>query len=181
MEGCEVSALAARAGGGDAAAFGGIYDLYFDRIYRYVYYRLGNARDAEDLTEQIFLNAWRAIGRYRVNGSPVIALLLRIAQNALIDHLRTRKDAAPLEDGAIDPALWCDPVAAADLQCTQGELRHAIIGLKPEQQRVVIMRFIDNLSYAEVAAALGKSGGAVRVIEHRALVALRQALTKEIR
>ena len=176
-----VAALVARATAGDTEAFGQIYDLFLDRVYRYVYYRLGNVGDAEDITEQVFLNAWQAVRRYRDKGSPFIAWLLRIAQNAIIDYRRTRKQNSALDEGTVDQALWADPVAVADLRCTQGELRRAILRLKPEQQQVIIMRLIDDLSYAEVAAALGKSEGAVRVIQHRALAALREALMKETR
>lgn len=175
----EVTALAARAATGDGEAFGQVYDLYMDRVYRYIYYRLGNARDAEDLTEQVFLDAWRAMPRFRASETPVIAWLMRIAQNAVIDHLRTRKAREPLDDGIVDESLWSDPVALADLRCTQAELRRAILRLKPEQQQVILMRFIEGLGYPEVAAAMRKREGAVRVIQHRALIALREALTKE--
>ncbi|MCL4467018.1 MAG: sigma-70 family RNA polymerase sigma factor [Chloroflexi bacterium] len=176
MEDREVAALAARAAAGDGEAFGRIYDLYLNGIYRYVYYRLGSARDAEDVTEQVFCKAWEAIGRFHPDGTPVVAWLLRIAHNAVIDHHRTRKDLAPLDEGVIDEASWADPVETATLCCTQGELREAILGLKPEQRQVILLRFIEGLDYAGVAATLGKSEGAVRVIQHRALAALRQAL-----
>jgi RNA polymerase sigma-70 factor (ECF subfamily) len=175
----ETDALAIRAAAGDAEAFGQLYDRCVDRVYRYVYYRLGNQRDAEDVTEQVFLNAWRAIGRFRADGAPAIVWLLRIAQNAAIDHLRTRKQSDPLDAGAIEKAAWSDPVAVADRRCTLAELREAILELKPEQQQVILMRFIEELGYPQVAAAIGKTEGAVRVIQHRALAALRQALSKE--
>ncbi len=180
LEKWEGAGLADRATRGDREAFGQLYDLYLDRIYRYVYYRLGNVRDAEDLAEQVFLNAWRAMPRFRADETPVVAWLIRIAQNAVVDHLRTRRVGAPLDEEMVDQSRWADPVALADLRCTQGELRRAVLGLKPDQQQVILLRFIEDLSYPEVAAALGKSEGAVRVIQHRALAALREALSKEL-
>ncbi|MDA8220083.1 MAG: RNA polymerase sigma factor [Dehalococcoidales bacterium] len=175
--------LAAAAAAGDRQAFAQLYDLYVDRVYHYIYYRLGSARDAEDLTENVFLKAWQAMRRYQPNGTPVFAWLVRIAHNALIDHLRTSRETAPIEEiaeDAVEGAHWADPVQAADLRCTQGQLRRAILGLKPEQQQVIIMRFIDEMSHAQVADALEKTEGAVRVIQHRALAALRQAMAEEM-
>ncbi len=179
----EALSLATAAAAGDSQAFAQLYDLYVDRVYHYIHYGLGRARDAEDLTETVFLKAWQAMRRYQPNGSPVFAWLVRIAHNALIDHLRTCRETAPLEeieDDAVEGALWANPVQVADLRCTQGQLRRAILGLKPEQQQVIILRFIDEMSHAQVADALAKTEGAVRVIQHRALAALRQAMAEEM-
>ncbi|MCL5109558.1 MAG: sigma-70 family RNA polymerase sigma factor [Chloroflexi bacterium] len=173
--------LATAAAHGDAEAFGRLYDLHADRVFRHVYYRLANRADAEDVTAQVFLKALQAIGRYRPDGAPFFAWLLAIAQNAVIDHLRRSKVTDELDLAVADSGSWCDPVRVADLRCTQGELRRAILGLKSEYRQVIVMRFVDELEHAQIGAVLGKNEGTVRVIQHRALAALRQALGEEAR
>ncbi len=172
-------ALAAAAARGDSAAFGQLYDRYAERVFRHVYYRLANRADAEDLTGQVFLKALQAVGRYRADRAPFLSWLLAIAQNAIIDHLRSRKVTGELDLAVADTGTWCDPVQVTDLRCTQGQLRRAILGLKAEHRQVVLMRFVDELEHAQIGAVLGKNEGTVRVIQHRALAALRQALTEE--
>lgn len=174
------TALAAAAATGDCAAFAQLYDLYVDRIYRYVYYHVGNRQDAEDVTEQVFTRALEAVRRYRPDTGPFIAWLTRIARNTTIDHLRRRKAAQPLSDSFLDPNPWQDPEWVAEARCTQEQLRRAILGLRDEYREVIVLRFVEELSHAQTAAALGKSEGAVRVLQHRALAALRQALAKEV-
>lgn len=172
-------ALAAAAARGDSEAFGRLYDLHADRVFRHVYYRLANRAEAEDVTGQVFLQALQAVGRYRPDGAPFIAWLLAIAQNAVIDHLRARKVNEELDLAAADTGRWCDPAQVADLHCTQGQLRRAILSLKAEYRQVIVMRYIDELAHAEIGAVLGKKEGTVRVILHRALAALRQTLGEE--
>lgn len=178
-EDAEAGALAAAAAHGDAEAFGRLYDLYADRVFRHVYYRLANRADAEDVTAQVFFKALRAIDRYRSDRAPFFAWLLAIAQNAVIDHLRQRKMTCELDLAVADGRSWCDPVRVAALRCTQDELRRAMIGLKPEYQQVIVMRFVDELEHAQIGAVLGKNEGTVRVIQHRALAALRRAMGEE--
>lgn len=89
--------MAAAAAHGDAEAFGRLYDLYADRVFHHVYYRLANRADAEDVTAQVFFKALRAIDRYRSDRAPLFAWLLAIAQNAVIDHLRQRKVTCELD------------------------------------------------------------------------------------
>ncbi|MHB1134285.1 MAG: RNA polymerase sigma factor [Chloroflexota bacterium] len=175
----EVESLAAKAAAGDDEAFGQLYERYLDNIYRYVYYRVGSSAEAEDLTQRIFFKTWEAMGRFHPNGTPFVAWLMRIAHNALVDHWRTRKETHRLDDGVPCQSVWSDPVAALNLSCTHGQLRQAILALKPDQQRVILLRFIDGLDYATVAATLGKSEGAVRVLQCRALAALRECLRQE--
>ena len=175
------AAISEAAAAGDAAAFGQLYDLYLDRVYRYVYYRLGNRQDAEDVTEQVFLRALQAINRFRCDDSPFIAWLLGIARNAVIDHVRARKSTHPLNEALVDKGQNGDPGLLADMRCTHEQLRQAILGLKPEYREVIVLRFVEELDHAQTAASLSRSEGAVRVLQHRALCALRQALGKEVR
>ena len=165
---------------GDARAFAALYDAHVERVYRHVYYRVGDRADAEDLTQQVFLQAWRAIGRYRRTGAPFLAWLFVIAQNAVAGFYRGRKDVAPLdaEPGVQD--RWTDPELAALDGHDRAVVRRAILGLKPDQQQVVLMRFVEGLDHAAVAAALGTSAGNVRVIQHRALRELRRMLAHRV-
>src|SRR5262249_37335023 len=162
-------ALVERACRGDADAFGRLYELHLDRIYRYVYYRVGSSNEAEDLTEHVFLKAWEAIGRYESRGLPFAAWLYRMAHNAVIDHYRARRPTASLDETFDLEDERQNPVASAEALFDREELKAAIQRLNQDQQTVIILRFTEGLSHAEVGRILGKSEGAVRVIQHRAL------------
>ncbi|MCL4459444.1 MAG: sigma-70 family RNA polymerase sigma factor [Chloroflexi bacterium] len=164
----------------DTEAFGQLYDLYVDRVYRHVYYRLGDRSEAEDLTEEVFLRAWQSIERYRPQGVPFVAWLFKIAQNLVVDRYRHKRPKGEvLETETIETDVWADPVVIAEQHLTQQTLRQAVLRLKPEQQQVIMLRFLDGLEYPEVAAILGKSEGAVRIAQFRALQALRHILEGE--
>ena len=168
-----------RAQEGDAAAFGDLYDAYVDRIFRYIRFRVGDEMESEDLTEVVFERAWQAIGRYEDRGRPFSAWLYAIAANVVSDHYRSQRARADLDPNLVDRAASRDPVAAAEAACRRAALEQAIRRLTPDQQQVIILRFIEGLSPAEVAVTLGKREGTVRVIQHRALAALRSMLTPE--
>ncbi len=160
----------------DQNAFACLYDVHVGPVFRHVYDRLGHRSDAEDVTAEVFLRAWQAIEKYRFQGAPFRAWLFRIANNLIIDRRRATKDRVPLDEFIADFHLSNDPVAVAEMNLTRSELRRAILRLKPEQQQVIIMRFVDGLGYDEVAGVLAKSEGAVRVIQYRALRELRVIL-----
>lgn len=164
---------------GDAESFGQLYDKYVDKVYRHLYYRVGNPAEAEDLAAQVFLKAWNAMGRYRQMGKPFGVWLLSIGHNLLIDHYRSRKENASLDDVIIPAGDSADPVVLAEKSFASAALRQAIRNLKRDQQAVVVMRYIDGLDYAEIAGALNKTEGAVRVILHRSLLALRGIMGTE--
>jgi RNA polymerase sigma-70 factor (ECF subfamily) len=161
--------LVVRARHGDADAFGRLYQLHLDRIYRYVYYRVGSSNEAEDLTEHVFLKAWEAIGRYESRGLPFAAWLYRMAHNAVIDHYRARRPTTSIDETFDLEDARQHPVASAEALFDRAELQVAIKRLNPDQQTVILLRFNEGLSHAEVGKILGKSEGAVRVIQHRAL------------
>jgi len=163
----------------DADAFGKLYDMYVDRVYRHIYYRAGNVADAEDLTQQVFLKAWQAIGRYKKTASPFLAWLMTISHNLVVDYYRTKKDKTYLdaEVTADDSAL--SPERIAEAHFDQRQLRKAILQLRSDQQQVILLRFVEGFRHAEIASSLGKSEGAIRVTLHRALARLRQILEKE--
>ncbi len=167
--------------GGDVQAFAALYDRYMERVYRHSFFLVGNQADAEDLTQQVFLNAWRAIGRYQHTGASFIAWLLRIAHNQAMSLFRKAKDVSYLEFDLVGEDRWTDPEARALAEYDRLAVRRAILRLKPDQQQVITMRFLEYLEYADIAAALGKSEGNIRVIQHRALGDLRRLLATEVK
>lgn len=175
----EVSLWVEQAVAGDAESFGRLYDLYIDRIYRHLYYRVGNATQAEDLAAQVFEKAYKAIGRYRTMGRPFFVWLLSIAHNLLVDHYRAQRDSSSIDDVIIPADDSADPVTLAERSFASATLRQAIKKLKRDQQIVVVMRYIDELDYADIAAAVNKTEGAVRVVLHRSLIALRKIISAE--
>lgn len=160
----------------DRSAFARLYDTHVSAVFKHVYYRLGNYGDAEDVSSEVFLRAWQAIDKYRPRGVPFRAWLFRIANNLIIDRHRTAKERLPLDESTVDGDRSNDPVAVAEMKLARDELRRAIMLLKPDHQQVIALRFIDELDYAEIAAIVAKSEGAVRVIQHRALRELRGVL-----
>jgi len=171
--------LVQRAIGHDAEAFGRLYDMHVDRVYRHIYYRVGNEADAEDLTQQVFLKAWQAIDKYRKMASPFIAWLMTISHNLVIDFYRTRKDRAYLEAETLADDSSLSPERATEASFEQQSLRRAILQLGGDEQQVVILRFMEGFEFAEIASHLKKKEGNVSVILHRALVKLRNILEKE--
>lgn len=173
----DIHALVERAVRRDAEAFGALYDAYLDPIYRYLYYRLGNQSETEDLCEQVFLKAWQAIGRFRWQGKPFSAWLFRLAHNALVDHLRTRKPTLPLDEVHADSASADHDWVSARLEAE--ELAAALARLTEEQRQVILLRFVSGLENAEIAEVMGKREGAVRALQLRGLQALRRILGEE--
>ena len=161
---------------GDAEAFGALYDCYADRVHRHIFYRVGSRTDAEDLTQQTFLKAWRAMSRYTVTDVPFVAWLLTIAHNSVISHFRARRDTMPLDLEGFDPAAPGGPHDEVERRYDQVAVRRAIAQLKPDQQQVVALRYLEELDYRDVARLMGKSEANVRVILHRALKRLHVAL-----
>ena len=161
---------------GDPSAFAALYDRHLDRVYRHCYYCTGNRADAEDLTQQTFLQAWRAIRRYRRGTTPFIAWLLTISHHVAADHFRTRHAVAAAHATPPMTEERTDPEAALTQRLVQDEVRCALLHLNPQHQQVILLRFIEEFSVAETAAALGKTENNIRVIQHRALAHLRRLL-----
>lgn len=174
------SALVQRAINHDAQAFGRLYDMHVNRVYRHIYYRVGNEADAEDLTQQVFIKAWQAIDRYKRKASPFVAWLMTISHNLVIDFYRTKKDRVYLEAEILADDSKSNPEQAAETSLEQQRLRRAILQLRGDEQQVVILRFIEGFEFAEIASLLNKKEGNIRVILHRALVKLRKIVEKEV-
>jgi RNA polymerase sigma-70 factor (ECF subfamily) len=160
----------------DAEAFADLYDRHVVRVYRHIYYLVNDAREAEDLTAQTFLKAWEAIDRYKERGAPIVAWLLRIAHNLTVSYLRSKRDHGTLEETFIDQKLHRNPEEALEQATDEDSVRQAIMRLREEQRQVIILRFVEELDYREVAQVIGKSVPAVRVIQHRALGNLRKIM-----
>jgi len=171
----EDAPLIARARAGEAAAFGALYDRYVEAVYRYVFYRVRETAEAEDVTSEVFMKALRAMPRYETR-QPFLAWLYRIARNAVIDRARRRRTQVSFEDALAHPNAdrILDPDATLFQQVDAETLRGAIRQLTPLQQEVIVLRYVEGLDTRAIARIVGKREGTVRGIEFRALGALRQ-------
>lgn len=173
--------LIARAAGGDREAFGTLYERYALRVFRHAYFLTNDAALAEDVTAQTFLNALEAIPRYEPRGVAFTSWLLRIACNLVINHKKSAKNGhSPLPDTLEAPRAFYSPEAAAQTKADGELVWGQVKNLSPEQRRVIVMRFLDDLSYEEIASILGKSLGAVRVLQFRGLQNLRHLIQRDL-
>lgn len=163
---------------GEADAFGELYERHVQTIFRFVYVRLDDRRDAEDLTEEVFLRVWQSLPNYREQGVPFLAFLFRIARNAVIDFYRSSKSSAHQESIEDNPLqdLRSDPGEQAITNLEHQELRRILDTMREDYRMVLVLRFLSELSPEETAQVMGRSTGAVRVLQHRALAALRSIL-----
>jgi len=162
---------------GKASAFGSLYDHYQPKIYRFVYLKVSQREDAEDLTHQVFLNAWQNIKNYRPLGFPFSSWLYQIARNLVTDHYRTKKTTIDLEDAPSEFFITATSIhSELDQEIELERVAEAMKKLKPDYQDVIIMRFIEELSLKETAVALKKSEGAVKLLQHRAMKDLKEFL-----
>ena len=174
----DVVALVERAvASSDSTAWGELYDRFVDRIYRYMYTRTGSHAAAEDLSQQVFLKAWEAIGRYRWHERPFIAWLYWLGHNVYVDHLRRQRVTLSLNDEQ-RPIELLSNAAAAELakRMDADVLARAINRLTHEQQQVLVFKFFDGFGTDEIARIMDKREGAVRALQMRALQSLRRVL-----
>ena len=167
--------LTKKAKQGNAEAFGLLYDKHLNQIYRFVYLKVSNKQIAEDLTQQVFLSAWQNINSYQHQGFPFTSWLYRIARNAVIDHYRTSRSHIGLE-AISELSDFSDLVGKLENKLELGKIKIALASLTQDYQDVIVMRFIEELSHQEIAAALNKSEGAVRVLQHRAINSLKKII-----
>ena len=172
----EDAALARRAAAGDAEAFGVLYDRYLDAVYRYVFYRVRNEAEAEDVTSDVFMRALRAIPKYEPRQA-FLAWLYRIARNAVIDRSRRRaaRQQVSFEDALAHPNA--DQVVNPDEGLLAGSdasvVRRAMQQLTPLQQEILVLRYVEGYDTKTISKLVGKRDGTIRGIEFRALSALR--------
>jgi RNA polymerase sigma-70 factor (ECF subfamily) len=174
-----VRALVDRAQQGDRDALEELYLIHFDRIYGYLHVSVGNRHDAEDLTTQTFLKMLESIGKFRWQSAPFSAWLFRIAHNLAMDHFRATKRWQPEEEVPEPAADESTSAEAGALQAIgQKSMLELIDDLSPEQQQVLTLKFVFNFANAEAATILGKTEGAIKSLQHRALVSLQKQLEK---
>ena len=165
---------------GSEEAFGLLYDLYFVPVYRYIYFRVKNRQEAEDLTQAVFVKAFENVGGFEERGRAPLAYFFTAARNTVINYWRKKKeeslDALREVQGDTFPATSGDPREAAERSETGNMLRQALKNLTEEQQEVITMRFISELSNKEIAELLGKSEDAIRQLQSRGLRELRKYL-----
>mgnify|MGYP001130454596 CR=1 FL=1 len=168
--------LVRRAQQRDQEAFAQLYEEHFDKIYRYVALRIGNKTEAEDMTQQVFLNALQSISSFKWKGIPFSAWLFRIAHNQVVDYLRkkTKQATTPLDE----PLASSDnnPQLVAEHRLDIEQLLLATQRLTEAQREVISLRFAGELPIAQVARVMGKSQGAIKALQHSAIVALRKAM-----
>jgi RNA polymerase sigma-70 factor (ECF subfamily) len=175
-----VRKLVERAQRGERAALEELYLIHFDRIYSYLHVSVGNRHDAEDLTTQTFLKMLESIGRFRWQSAPFSAWLFRIAHNLAMDHFRARRRWQPEEEVP-------EPEGAAESSAEDAALHsigrksmlELIENLSLEQQQVLMLKFLFNFSNGEAGTVLGKTEGAVKSLQHRALASLQKQLPQE--
>jgi len=160
----------------DQEAFAQLYDRHVVRIYRHIYYMVNDSTTAEDLTAQTFLKAWEAIDRYKERGAPIVAWLLRISHNLTVSFLRSKRDHSELDETFLDQKMTRNPEEALEQASDEKSMREAVLKLRDEQRQVIMLRFVEEMDYREVADIIGKSVPAVRVIQHRALGNLRKIM-----
>src|SRR3989338_9494788 len=169
--------LIKRAKKGEEEPFGQLYDHYLPQIYRFVLMKVNNRAEAEDLTHDVFMSAWQNLKGYKFQGFPFSSWLYQIARNKIIDHYRTKKAYVSFENLDED-LLKVVGVSETNLEVTLAveTVKKALTKLTPEQQDVIAMKFIEDLSNDEIARNLGKSEGAVRLLQHRAISNLKEIL-----
>ena len=178
----EVVALVARAQAGDAEAFGLLYDRYLDLVYRYVYYRVGTKSLAEDLVSETFLRALRRIGTFEWQGRDFAAWLITIARNLIADHYKSGRFRLEVSTADMLDADRADEgIESGVLEgITNAVILEAVKKLNDEQQECVVLRFLQGLSVLETAQAMGKSEGAIKALQYRAVRTLGRMLPKEL-
>lgn len=164
--------LITQAESGSKPAFAALYELYLAEIYRYVYYRVMDHMEAEDLTEKVFIKAWESLTRPRPNRQPLQnfrAWLYRIARNTVIDHQRTARHAVSIED--IDRLQVNHPGLQEQVEQDERaqQLAQALSQLDETSREVLLLRFVNQLSHADAASVMGISENHMRVLQYRAL------------
>ncbi len=164
----------------DPDAFGELYERYVDRIYNYIFYRTSDAHEAEDLTARVFYRALGHITEYNQRGAPFAAWLYRIAHNLVANWHRDRSRRKYIR--LDDLVTLAEKSAGPHHRAEQNEQAQALLGamtrLPAERQQLLILKFVDGLSNADVAKIMGRSEGAIKSLYHRTLLALRDDLSK---
>lgn len=162
---------------GDQEAFARLYDLFIDPIYRYVYYRV-NSSDAEDLVETVFLKVWENIRQYKAKKRSFSAWIFRVAHNLVVDHYRSFKDKTfeELNPQMPDQNRQHNPIKTVQNVLDNEVLKKALNKLKKQYRDIILYKFVNDLSNQEIAQILDRSEGSLRILQFRALKALKKEL-----
>lgn len=162
----------------DKDAFGELYERYMPKIYNYIYYRTSNQHDAEDLTAKVFFRAMSHIGNYVDKGVPFQAWLYRIAHNLVANWHRDqgRRKVIALDDYVVHTLKSEAPDRLAEESEEQEKLMEVIRRLPEERQQLLLLKFINQLSNAEIGKIMDRTEGAVKSLYHRTLLSLRDEL-----
>jgi RNA polymerase sigma-70 factor (ECF subfamily) len=175
--------LVHRAQSGDAEGFGRLYDRYVDVVFRYLLHRVGDRATAEDFTSETFARALRRIDSLTFQGRDVGGWLVTIARNIVLDHVRSSRHRleVPTADMRDADLATAGPEETVLQRLTNAELMAGVAQLSPEQSECLTLRFVQDLSVAETAAAMGKKDGAVKALQHRAVRRLATLLPEGLR
>jgi RNA polymerase sigma-70 factor (ECF subfamily) len=165
---------------GDSDAFSFLYEQNVTRIYNYVFYRIGSASDAEDLTSRVFYRAFSHMNTYVDKGVPFSAWLYRIAHNLIANWHRDtqRRKEVPLEDQPELPHRVDQPETVVEKTQEMELLLQGIRRISPDRQQLILLKYLEDLSNAEIALIMGRTEGAIKSLYHRALIALKEEITK---
>jgi RNA polymerase sigma-70 factor (ECF subfamily) len=176
LDDAAIDRLVQEARGGDAWAFGLLFDHYHLPVYRYIASRVQRPSDAEDLTQLVFVKALEALPRYEARGIPFGGWLFRLARNAVIDHVRTRHDHLDLEAATQHAGRDAGPDEVTVARQELDEVAAALAALTDEQRDAIALRFFGGLSAREAAIVMGKQEGTIRGLQFRAIAAIRRQL-----
>jgi RNA polymerase sigma-70 factor (ECF subfamily) len=173
----EEACLVDQAKAGDPEAFAKLYDAYVERVSRYIYFRVSEDSDMEDLVSQVFLKAWENLNRYKIGRSPFIAWLYTIARNLVIDHYMTKKNTLSLDEAIALPSDMELPDEEAQMHFDLDAMRDSLQVLSKDQQQVLILKYIVGLPNESIAKIMNKQEGTIRGLQMRGL----QTLAKHMR
>ena len=173
--------LVQRAQALDEVALASLYSTYYPKIYNYAFLQLGDIHAAEDLASDVMLKLLESIKKYQFKGTPFSAWVFRIARNRLIDLHRRRKRHGEVNLTEPLAAMQIGPQTLAERALDRGQLQLALRYLTDEQRQVIVLKFIEGFDNASVARVLGRSEGAIKSLQHRALKSLRRVMSGETR
>ncbi len=177
MKSEELQPILAKAQKGDSEAFGLIYDHFSEKIYRFIYFRVGHKEVAEDILSDTFVKAWQKINQ--INSPEALGgWLYQIARNNIIDYYRIKKETLSLDEASNVLEDLVNPIDEVAANMAQKKILETLNQLTEEQRQTIKYKFFEDLSNEEIAYILGKTEGAVRVIQHRAIIKLKEILNK---